>query len=512
MKKIFTFAAALMMAASAFAVTETVTSFDFLAWATAHLEEGNDGRKNMSSDQFTAGDRFVSQTFYTINEADTLPAPAFQLFPNKEWTLTRVYSSGDLQIGIRATRNNASTPNMFGFKALKKDMKVVVLSKVAATLASAESVASVASEDQEIHFAYGTNNNRVETIKVTTFTLLEDADLAIAFETGNVIYSVVVTEEVDDSGYEWQTFAEYTNGAIQSGEFTKVHTGETKDTISFTYSSKYNKNATSCTAITFTRSMTADNHYIQINIDGGFKAGDSITIQPFTSMGESDFTNNSKYANILMRTVTGEEVSNAVDLTGSTGEAKTVTDGHEEEGDPKFFGYVLTDDCDALRFGRGGNTRINLLSLSVVRKVAKVEEVTYYLTGTINNWATADENYLFAANPAVAGEYMLSVTLAEGDGIKVISSTGVWYPDGMGNEYKVDAAHAGVNTVYFRPDGQGGEGWHNGFFYLETTSAEGVENVQSAPSGQYQGTKVLENGQLIILRDGVKYNVLGAKL
>lgn len=136
------------------------------------------------------------------------------------------------------------------------------------------------------------------------------------------------------------------------------------------------------------------------------------------------------------------------------------------------------------------------------------EDVKYYLTGTVNEWATADENYLFVANESTPGEFMLTVTLAEGDGIKVVSSTGTWYPDGMGNEYTVDAAHTGVNTIYFRPDGQGGEGWYNGFFYLETTSPEGVENANAKSAV----IKAIENGKVVILRDGVRYNVLGAKL
>lgn len=370
-KKIFTFVAALMMAASAFAVTETVSSYDFLAWATAHLEEGGAGRKNMSEAQFTAGDRFVSQTFYTINEADTLPAPEFQLFPNKQWTLTRVYSTGDLQIGIRATRDG-EVSNMFGFKALKKDMKVIVLSKVAATLASAESVANVASEDQEINFSYG-GKNRVETVKATTFTLLENADLAIAFAKDNVIYSVTVTEEVDDSEYVWNTLAEYAEGAVVSGDITAV------GTIDMAYSSgKYNANKTSCTAITFPNSYSSTKdgvttyNYLKVSVEGGFKAGDSLTIQPFTVMSATDMA--TKYANIEIRTVANGEEAAAVNITGSASGALTVTDGHEEAGDPKFFGYVIPADCDSFLLARQGGTRINLLSLSVVRRVAKEDE------------------------------------------------------------------------------------------------------------------------------------------
>ena len=362
--------AAALMAATAFAKTETVSSFDFLAWATEHLAEGNNGRKNLVIEQFTAGDRFVGQTFYAINEADTLPNPDFQLFPNKEWTLTRVYSSGNLQIGIRATRNS-EVKNMFGFKNMKQDMKVIVLSQSAALLASTEDVASVESADSTVHFAYGSNNNRSEVIKATTFTLLKDADLAIAFDKDNIIYSVEVTAEVDDSEYEPETIVEYSAGAVQSGNITA------EGTAVLDQSAKYNSNSTACTVISFPNSYSSTKNdvttycYAEVSVEGGFKAGDSLTIQPFTAMSNADFTGGSKYANIEFRAVNGEEVAAAVNLTGSAAGALTVTDGHEEAGDPKTFGYVFTVDCDAFRLSRQGGTRINLLSMSVVRLVKK---------------------------------------------------------------------------------------------------------------------------------------------
>ena len=88
----------------------------------------------------------------------------------------------------------------------------------------------------------------------------------------------------------------------------------------------------------------------------------------------------------------------------------------------------------------------------------------YYLAGTMNEWAEAAEGYMFAENPESEGEYMLTTTLAEGAEFKVRCG-GDWYPAEGGN-YVVDAAHAGENTIYFRPDGQGGEGWHYGVIYV----------------------------------------------
>jgi hypothetical protein len=40
-----------------------------------------------------------------------------------------------------------------------------------------------------------------------------------------------------------------------------------------------------------------------------------------------------------------------------------------------------------------------------------------------------------------------------------------WYPTGMGNNYQITAS--GEYIVYFRPDGQGGDGWHEGYIFAE---------------------------------------------
>ena len=135
-----------------------------------------------------------------------------------------------------------------------------------------------------------------------------------------------------------------------------------------------------------------------------------------------------------------------------------------------------------------------------------VEEPTYYLVGTITDWAVkAEAAYTFAATET-EGEYKLTYTLAENDGIKVVGVLGekqTWYPDGMGNEYKVDAAHAGEATIYFRPDGQGGEGWYEGYFYV--SAGEGFENLFV----EGKAVKVLHNGQIYILKNNKVYTVMG---
>lgn len=401
MKKIFTFAVAALMAVSASAVTETVSSIDLLNWAVENLEEGSTGRKNLTNDQFTAGNKFAGTQFYTLNEAETLPTLAFQLWPNKDWTLARSYSASDVQMGLRASRNS-DTKNMIAFPALKKDMKVILVSQAVPTLVSEAASTDVQSADETLNFTYG-EKAREAAAKKSTYTMLADGDLVLSFETGNVIHSVLVTKEVDDSEYEWKTLAAYANGEVTDGTVT------VEGTAVLDYAAKYNKNATSCKVITFPNSYSSTKDgvttycYAEVSIEGGFKAGDVLTIQPFTAMSASDIAAGEKFANIEIRTIAGEEVADAVNLTGSAGGALTVTDGHEEEGDPKTFEYVLPADCDAFRLARQGKTRINLLSLSVARRTPKTPETPTAIENTTNVAKTGimynilgqqvDENY-----------------------------------------------------------------------------------------------------------------------
>ena len=101
----------------------------------------------------------------------------------------------------------------------------------------------------------------------------------------------------------------------------------------------------------------------------------------------------------------------------------------------------------------------------------------YYLVGDKYNWTPAAER-LFAENAGAAGEYVLAaVTLAAGDSLKVVKvendAIATWYPGG--DNYVVDADHAGVKDIYFRPDGQGGSDWYSGTIYIVKNPAP-VEN------------------------------------
>ena len=133
----------------------------------------------------------------------------------------------------------------------------------------------------------------------------------------------------------------------------------------------------------------------------------------------------------------------------------------------------------------------------------------YYLVGTMNNWTEADA-YKFVANPENDAEYMLSTTLAEGDSLKVIGIVGnttTWYPDNAAN-YAVDAAHAGEKDIYFRPDGQGGDGWYNGVIYIEENAPEAPSVTLDYSAKGYEnntaldGVDVVESGVTFTLAKG----------
>ena len=131
----------------------------------------------------------------------------------------------------------------------------------------------------------------------------------------------------------------------------------------------------------------------------------------------------------------------------------------------------------------------------------------YYLVGSMNEWTPAAEN-LFALNPDNEFEYQLAINLDVNTAIKVVyvenDAIVTWYPT-EGEDYVIDDHHNGATTVYFRPDGQGGEGWHYGMIYVVPTSTVDITNIDAnAPA-----VKVMRNGQMFIIKGDKTYNVMG---
>ena len=135
----------------------------------------------------------------------------------------------------------------------------------------------------------------------------------------------------------------------------------------------------------------------------------------------------------------------------------------------------------------------------------------FYLIGQ-NGWdvAALSADLLFAANPDTEGEYKLTTTLAEGQSIKVVKVENdaivAWYPDGMGNEYTVDAAHAGENKdIYFQETYK--EDWaaFGGYFWTGENGGTAISNT----AADAEAVKVLNNGMLLIRKGNKTYNVMG---
>ena len=131
----------------------------------------------------------------------------------------------------------------------------------------------------------------------------------------------------------------------------------------------------------------------------------------------------------------------------------------------------------------------------------------YYLVGSMNEWTPAAEN-LFAVNPDNDAEYQLAINLDVNTEIKVVyvenDAIVTWYP-AEGENYVIDDHHNGATTVYFRPDGQGGEDWYNGVIYVVPTSTVDITNIDAnAPA-----VKILRDGQLLIIKGEKTFNAQG---
>lgn len=123
---------------------------------------------------------------------------------------------------------------------------------------------------------------------------------------------------------------------------------------------------------------------------------------------------------------------------------------------------------------------VSMLAVAAVSVSAEETGLSegYYLIGKIggvDTWYAKAENRL-TVNTGNTDEYMIeNVSLVAEDQIKVAHYDGkeinVWYPDGVDNQYDITAD--GKYTIYFRPDCNGGDGWHYRFFYVQRIPVSG---------------------------------------
>lgn len=219
---------------------------------------------------------------------------------------------------------------------------------------------------------------------------------------------------------------------------------------------------------------------------------------------------------------------------------KLIENGDWEGG--KVYGYdALTEKADGLSKDNDGNIVFKLNTAGDVKVVYFWENVAaeewkmtfkligdfyvkpapvlangYYLVGKfggVDAWSVEDLSAakLFAQNLENEGEYFLAdVTLAAEDSLKVVyvenDAIVTWYPKDA--NYGVDAKHAGTKTIYFRPDGQGGDDWFYGTIYIAPNGTVGITNTEA----EAKAVKTLRNGILVIEKNGKAYNVIGLQI
>lgn len=141
----------------------------------------------------------------------------------------------------------------------------------------------------------------------------------------------------------------------------------------------------------------------------------------------------------------------------------------------------------------------------------------FYLIGSFNGvdaWNVEDitAEKQFTWNKTIGEgneEWMITIDLTEGDEFKAVyvydDAITSYIPDGTDNNYVVDKDHAGEGkTIYFQQ--LWNEEW-GGHFFVEA-NATGVEETNAT----VKAVKSIENGQLVIIKNGVRFNILGTEL
>ena len=135
----------------------------------------------------------------------------------------------------------------------------------------------------------------------------------------------------------------------------------------------------------------------------------------------------------------------------------------------------------------------------------------YYVIG-LTGWSiySLDASLKFEANADVEGEYILkNIELTEGQEMKVVEvkdkKLGAWYGMKDDKNYKITADVAGTRDIYFRTAYN--ETWE-GHIFVNWQEPTAIDNT----AVDSKAVKTIENGMLIIRREGKTYNVLGVEI
>lgn len=341
MRKIFTFAAAVLFAAGMNAQTLT-------------FGEGSTGGQTYGESDFT-----LTVAGWDGNHSAT-SGRYFGTVEENAKEVGMIASGGKLDGTNRSMIFNSTysgTLELYVCSSASSERDVTVGAQVKST--SRASYTPEDSESERVVYGILSFDIKYGTTQVTTNGAI-------------YIYKVVFTSNGEQAPAPRDTLASYVQ-EVKAGSFV-ANASDDASKVSLAYATKYNANSTACTAITFTTSIVvtdnvATDYYVKVTpAEGGFKAGDVIDFQPFTVMSATDYAGNSKKGNIRIYAGSDTNVSQIYETAATDTDKSDVTDGHEVAGDVKVHTYTLTADCDALYFGRTGNTRVNVLSFYVTRE------------------------------------------------------------------------------------------------------------------------------------------------
>ena len=198
-----------------------------------------------------------------------------------------------------------------------------------------------------------------------------------------------------------------------------------------------------------------DKVYFKITLSKAIEVGDVISWDVYPNNADTEKT-------------TGLLFNKEASTTG-VGYGEVLTDADvQKKACPQSYTVKKDDNIvgvTELYVTRTGGLGTYFDNLKIIRPAADESQQTpdYYVVGSMNKWTTSD-TYKFTANAEAEGEYMFTGDFSKGDEFKVTSSEGAWYPDGQDNNYVIK--EDGNYTIYFRPDGKGGDDWYYGCFYV----------------------------------------------
>ena len=123
-----------------------------------------------------------------------------------------------------------------------------------------------------------------------------------------------------------------------------------------------------------------------------------------------------------------------------------------------------------------GSTDVPVFTLTNT-EVFKEVIYDYYVVGNMNDWAP-NENFKMTKNTEAEGveEYMFTMNLTTENQFKVVrvknGNIQNWYPSGIDNNYgqNGEITADGEYTIYFRPNGDGGDDWFYNFIYVAASA------------------------------------------